>query len=649
MFKRFSIADLPIRYKLNFLALITTGLALAVAFEALQYSTARQFETSMKRELGSLAKVIGQAAEASIVFNDQASAQRFLDALSVKESIVSAAVATSEGNILASYVRKGRRAIDFSSLPTNFGVWCEFDRCFTVYPINESDAAPGKVFLVSDLSGLHAQLRENAKLVAWTFVISFAVALIIASILQRFISRPILELAELAKNVSSRRDYSLRIKTLAAPNGKNEIQTLMHGVNYMLDQIQKRDSELTRAKDIAEQASKAKTEFVANTSHEIRTPINNIIGFTEMLSESVSGTEEARYIQLIKGSAEGLLGIINDILDISKIEAGRLELSPFPTNLSSHLRDVLAPLEVQAKHKDLDFSLMVDPEIPPEVDLDPVRFCQVILNLANNAIKFTAAPGSVSVSLRSLRKSSRDADILVEVKDTGIGIPPEAQEGIFEAFRQADASTTRKFGGTGLGLAISQRIVSMMGGSIDLRSEPGKGATFSFRVTVPISGASSASLQRLPVTDGETLLKKSDASQLHILVVEDNPLSREITVHRLRKLGFLVSIAENGEQAVRISKSAGFDLILMDCQMPEMDGFEATAQIRKAEASTCVRCPIVALTAHAMDGYREQCIEAGMDDYLTKPIKEAELREFLKRFHEHRLKLITHAPAPIGG
>jgi signal transduction histidine kinase/ActR/RegA family two-component response regulator len=632
-----SLTNLPIRYKFNFLALFTTGLALCVAFLAMTISAERQFENSMKRELQSLAAVIGQAAEASLVFNDTASAERFVTALKVKENIIAAAVASADGTVLASYTRSDAAPIHFGNPSPAPGVECNTSACSAVYPIQTDAAGSGVIYLVSDLRALNLQLRENAKILCLTFIISFGVALVVASVLERIISRPLLELASLTKRVSSQNDYSLRIPDAGQESPANEIGILIRGFNYMLEQIQKRDIDLTFAKDAAVEANRAKSEFVANTSHEIRTPINNIIGFTEMLAEQAEEPDEKRYIELIKSSAESLLGIINDILDISKIEAGRLELSPHLTDLKEYVRYILSPIEAHAKKKGLDFVVQLDDSLPAEVAIDAGRFCQVLVNLSNNAIKFTEAPGRICAELQCFSGPGTGPMLRVKVSDTGIGIPPAAQASIFEAFRQADASTTRKYGGTGLGLAISQKIVTLMGGSIQLESEVGKGSCFSFEIPLslrlPETQEAAAAQSLAPQQERQSAAVPQDPAQLQILVVEDNPMSREITVHRLKKLGFQVSIAENGQQAVTIAQERAFDLILMDCQMPEMDGFEATALIRNAEASKSARCAIVALTAHAMDGYRDQCIEAGMNDYLTKPIKERELNAFFERFH----------------
>lgn len=632
-----SLLRVPIRYKLNFLALVTTGVALSVAFFALRFSTRGQFEKSLKLELLSLARVIGQAAEASIMFNDQGSAQRFLDALSGKPNIVSAKIVTAQNTVLATYVRKGIDESLIPSLSETPGVTCGSVTCQATMPIDaDGSSAVGTIVVVSDLSALQGQLRENAIGLGWTFLVSFAVALILANLIQGIISRPLLQLVDLARHVSIRQDYSLRVATDGTIGSQDEIGTLVRGVNYMLEQIQRRDEELTAAKDIAEKASQAKSEFVANTSHEIRTPINNIIGFTEMLAENPLEKEEKRLVRLIHASAESLLSIINDILDISKIEAGRMELDYAPTDLQQYLRNMLGPLEEHAKGKDLEFHLRIDENLPPRLDVDAVRLGQVMMNLVNNAIKFTPAPGTIRVDISVLERNDLEAKLRFTVSDTGIGVPDSAKETIFEAFRQADSSTTRQFGGTGLGLAISQRIVMMMGGQIELHSEVGNGAQFTFVLAVRLSGAalSPDTIQNLAEGGSGTRPVPAMArnrNDFRVLVVEDNAMSREITVHRLKKLGVFVVIAESGEQAIEAARHSELDLILMDCQMPGMDGFETTAHIRAVQTAQGLRTPIVALTAHAMEGYREVCLNAGMDDFLTKPLHESELVDFLKK------------------
>jgi signal transduction histidine kinase/ActR/RegA family two-component response regulator len=629
---QFSPKNWSIRTKLAFLALFTAALALAVAFFGITISTRSQFTSSMRLELQSLAEIVVQVAEPAVVFKDQESAQRLLSALRTKENIIAATIADSDGTILASYKRRGPTADTASPNFTLSGTKCESTLCYTTLPILNDGGTPGFVHIVSDLSELNAQLKENARVMVITLLFSLIVALTVAYLLQRIISGPLVNLATLVAKVSSNNDYSLRADEDYHGSTKNEIGTLVRGLNYMLNQIERQDIELRRARDEAQLANEAKSAFVANTSHEIRTPINNIIGFTEMLAESISSPSDARFIALIKSSAESLLGVINDILDISKMEAGHLELDPVPRNIEHHVSHTLAPLAEQAKNKGLKFTLNIDQKIPETIYIDAVRFGQVLINLVNNAIKFTPCPGSILVSITAITIQEHFVDLEVAVQDSGLGIPLEAQAKIFEPFKQVDASTTRKFGGTGLGLAICHHIVSKMGGQIRVESKVGNGSCFSFILRLATTEEPIEIRNTTVLPD----ITKSDSFEwFKVLVVEDNPLSREIAVHRLRKAGLNVAIAESGPEAIKLSADCNFNLILMDCQMPDMDGFEATAGVRKLDADLGRHTPIVAFTAHAIEGYRDICLNAGMDDYITKPITEADLIRFVRRFAQH--------------
>lgn len=626
---RLSPKNWSIRTKLAFLALFTAALALAVAFFGITVSARRQFTTSMTLELQSLAEVVGQVAEPAIVFRDQESAQRLLSALKAKENIVAAVIADVDGTVLASYKRAQHGIPTTNPDFSQSGTRCGTSLCHTTLHIKNDTGTMGFVHIVSDLSELNQQLAENARVMVGTLFLSLIVALTVAYLLQRVISRPLITLASLATRVSENNDYSLRVDDREYGTSQNEIGTLVRGLNYMLNQIEQQDFELRRARDEAQLANEAKSAFVANTSHEIRTPINNIIGFTEMLAESITSPSDARYIALIKSSAESLLGVINDILDISKMEAGHLELDPVPKDLKEDVSRIIAPLAEQAKNKGLEFDLQIDSTLPSTVYIDGIRFGQVLINLVNNAIKFTPCPGSVSVLLQVLTLSQQHVDIKVSVQDSGVGIPPQARAKIFEPFKQVDASTTRKFGGTGLGLAICQHIVGKMGGQIEVDSIVGEGSCFSFILRL---ATTAKSIEAEDTTLAPEKPKDSSFEWFKVLVVEDNPLSREIAVHRLKKAGLDVAIAESGPEAIKLSTNCNFNLILMDCQMPDMDGFEATAGVRKVDADLGRYTPIVAFTAHAIEGYRDICINAGMDDYITKPITEADLVRFVRKF-----------------
>jgi PAS domain S-box-containing protein len=395
-------------------------------------------------------------------------------------------------------------------------------------------------------------------------------------------------------------------------------------VGVMRDVLAQHEAEtaMRTAKEAAESANRAKSQFVANMSHEVRTPLNGILGVTAMLLETSLKPDQRQLAEIIQSSGEGLLSIVNDVLDFSKIEAGRIELEEIDFSLSELLASVVDLNSARASAKCLTVESDLEAGLPSHLHGDPLRLRQVLNNLIGNAIKFSER-GRVHLSARILPAQTGCVKLRFAITDTGIGIPIETQAHIFEPFTQAELSTTRRFGGTGLGLSICRQLVELMGGEIGLESEPNQGATFWF--TAEFGPALARSLPPRFADRGEI----EPLPKLRVLLAEDSSINRLVATHQLQKLGCNVETVENGQQAVDAAAAGHYDAIFMDCQMPVMDGYAATTEIRRMEGENGGHTRIIALTANAMSGERERCLAIGMDDYLSKPFKMADLRAAL--------------------
>lgn len=380
------------------------------------------------------------------------------------------------------------------------------------------------------------------------------------------------------------------------------------------------ESSLSEAKEAAEQASRAKTQFLANMSHEVRTPLNGVLGMLQLALRTELTEEQAEYLEVGLHSCRGLLTVINDLLDLSKIEAGKITLSDEPLKLADIIASVCRGFHHQLLDQGVKLSYSVDSRIPENLRGDAGRLRQILFNLVGNAVKFTSA-GSIRLDVSPISRTRETARILFSIQDTGVGIPDEALERIFEPFEQIDVPLKQKMHGTGLGLGIVRRLVELMGGTLSIESEPGKGTTV--HVSVPLRTCIEETMG-IPMPSGDT------SDRLRILMVEDNPVNLAAPKRFLEKLGNIVDAAENGRLALRAARATRYDAVFMDLEMPELDGISATRAIREStDFATGADTPIIALTAYAFEGDRKRCLDAGMDAFLPKPVDFKELQQVL--------------------
>jgi len=611
--------DWPIKTKLRWILAVSNVLVVVLLGSAMVKHDRSAFRDRLTWELGVINRIAASNCASAVIFEDEEFTLQTLESMGFLPMLNSAVVYRNDGTVFTSWGDSTDSDLAAYHWSGSTDPLLADGRAILSQSIQWEGEKAGTLVLAYNLA--EEDLHTNRLLLYFAMLAGLAlfISMIVSEHLQRWISGPITKLAKAAKTVTEKETYSVRVQG----RSKDEVGQLVSAFNEMLQEVESREQALI-------QTSRAKSDFLANMSHELRTPLNGIIGMTSLLEETSLGGEQSNLVSYIKTSGDHLMTVINDILDFSKIEAGMMVLERAPFDLHQTVEDIKVISGSLAEEKGLDLTIDFDEKVPVQVKGDVVRVRQILLNLVSNAIKFTAEGGVVVKVTRSGSGNNLER-VRFAVTDTGIGIPPDKQAAVFEQFTQADSSTTRSFGGTGLGLAICKQLVELMGGTFGLNSAEGEGSVFWFELNLEADADNITPTPDEVSGEDVFLTEGACAEGCHILLAEDNPINQVFARKLLTILGAEVQVANNGLEALEMVQNEEFDLVLMDCQMPIMDGYQATDQIRQL-GGHFGDLPIIALTAFALAEDKEKCLAAGMNDYLTKPVDRQAIVSAIKRW-----------------